>query len=715
MVGLLPCALLAQEERPSVTITTIDEEITVDGDLSESAWSRAARITEMTELEPSDGIPADPKTEILLMRSKEYLYVAFICHEPEIDRLVLQDMHRDAFQEEDDAVKIALDTFRDRKTGYYFLLSAAGSRLDAIVANNGQRLNFSWNGFWEARSQILEDRWIAEFAIPFMTMAFKEDGSWGVNFERWRGPNRARYRWAGARLELRVTTMSETGVMYGMEGIEQGLGLEFRPYGKIKHLRDHENDSVDTEMKAGGEVIWRITPQLTGSVTVNTDFAETEADTRQINLTRFPITFPEKRFFFLQDSNLFQFGWESAFGGRGRPNLLPYFSRRIGLSSNGEEIPIDYGARLAGRIDKVDLGFLAVHTRETSTEEGDIPSGNLVVARPAYQLSDESVLGGIFTYGNPESDDENAVGGLDFRYTSTEVLPGLLSATGYMLYSNDDEMREQGGGYGFQSSLDMREWNFALETVYAQDEFHPGLGFVRRPDERRYLGQLQWAPRPKDSVVRNWDFSITPSIWTEPDHSVISSSLDTDFLGIEFQSGDEITFTHQYNTDKLDEAFEPVDGSVIPAGEYDWQSLQGRFEFSPKRPLSGQISYEGGNWYNGTRTRLSGQVQWIPIPNLEFKGSYTETQARIPGPDFTTRLETLTMNIDFSPDIRLATLVQADNVTDSLGLQSRFHWIFEDGRELFFVVNASWVEEIDGAIVPVGQDYAAKIVYAVRF
>lgn len=702
-----------QQDRPRLAVPEIGSPPEIDGALDDSAWSEAAVITEMFEVEPDDGAAADPPTEIRIMRDSEHLYVGFICFEPAVGELVLQDMHREGFQMEDDAVKIVLDTFRDGKSGYYFLLSAAGSRLDAIVADNGQRRNYSWDGFWRGRTDIGDDRWTAEFALPFKTLNFGEDEIWRANFERWRGVDRSRYRWTGVEREFSITTMSEAGELEIRDGLDQGLGIEIRPYMKAKRTREHDPRSASTVGDLGGEINWQITPQLRTSLTFNTDFAETEADARRINLTRFSLFFPEKRDFFLQDANQFEFGWESGFSERRRPNMLPYFSRRIGLSPDGEEIPIEFGGRVTGRVDDLDIGALVVRTASDSS--AGVPAGELIVARPAWRITDELTFGGILTSGNPASDEANVVTGSDLKFVTTDRLPGVFTFNAYLLQSADEETHDHGSGYGVRSSLKTADWEYSVETIYTQDEFHPAMGFVRRPGERRYHGGIEWKPRPDSDSIRNFGFSFRPTAWTEPDGTIVTKSLYTELFSVEWHSGDRFFINHELASDRPREDFTLVDDVVIPAGEHAWQSISTGFQFARNRPLSGRVSYEGGGWYDGRKQELSVSGSWNPSAHLEVGCQYRQNRIRLRGGNATTRVETLNVNYDFSPDVRLATLIQADNVSDNLGLQSRFRWIHSDGRELFFVVNSSWLEEEDGSVIPVEQDFTVKVVYALRF
>jgi len=702
-----------EKPRPAILVPKVSGVLEIDGELDDSAWSNATLIDSLKQVEPNEGLPSDPPTAILLMRDHEHLYIGFICYEPEPEQMVLQDMHRDAYQRDDDAVKIALDTFRDGKSGYYFLIDAAGSRLDGMVADNGQRLNFDWDGFWRGKSKIFSDRWTAEFAIPFQTLAFGKEGVWRANFERWRGCDRSRHRWTGIEREFRVTTVSEGGELCGFDDLEQDMGVELAPYLKVRRRREHDPRYSTTTGDFGGEFNWRITPQLAGSLTVNTDFAETEVDERKVNLSRFSLTFPEKRDFFLKGSTYFHFGWENSFGDRSRPILVPFFSRRIGLSPEGEEISIDYGARISGRVKNLDIGFLSVRTGEDS--HADIPAGELIVARPAYRVNRNLTLGGILTHGNPSSRDSNTVGGGDIRYVSTDLFPGLLTFNAYFLNSNDEEIDSSGAGYGIRTTFKTSDWNHYLGTLYAQEEFVPALGHVYRPGERQYFGGVDWEPRPDSGPIRNFEFSFHPSFWTQPDGTIISKNLMTKLFESEWHSGDRFFIRHSLDSDRMEEAFEPVDGNVIPAGEYDWQTLEAGVSSSRKRSISGDLSYEAGTWYNGRTTQVRTSAKWNPSPNLELRLRYSQNRMRLPGGSFTTRVESMNLNYDFTPDIRLESLVQADSVSDNLGFQSRLKWIIEDGRELFFVVNSSWIREEDDSIVPVEHDLIVKLQYAFRF
>lgn len=713
VLGLGSGTLMAQQPHtltpPTGRVPVIHEEITLDGRFEEEAWGKALLLDQFTEVIPEEGGAGDPKTMVRIMRSDTHLYIALICMEPDRKGMVLQNLRRDAFLNTDDRVEFVFDTFHDAKTAYFFQISAAGSRGDALLGDNGRRFNKPWDGFWKAETRVLEDRWVSEVAIPFATMSFGENDIWGANFERTRGVDRSSFRWAAAKRELRIGTVSEAGELSGFSGIQQGSGLEFRPFFKLKSL--HPNgESSHLLGDVGGEISWNITPQLTSSVTWNTDFAETEVDERRVNLSRFPLFFPEKRHFFLQDTTLFQFG-ERGGGGSGGGNLVPFFSRRIGLQ-NGEEVPINAGLRVAGRAGPWDLGFLGVNT--DASDAAGVPDGELFVFRPSYHVSEGLAVGALFTDGNPASDFSNTVVGADMRFSSTQVLPGSLSVNSYFLHSHDESTSSRGLGFGTEARLSTSYWDYNFSILGTQADFEPSLGFVRRPGEVQTAGSVYWSPRPQNGSVRKYRFGIAPSVWTDLGGETISSTVRLGLFEAELQSGDSLRFHTSLKSDRPEAAFSVADNVSIQPGNYSWAEHSFRIATSRSRPMSGRVELIGGNWYDGNIFRFRSGVSWHPTAQLNLDLEYNEDRGRISDGDFTVRLERFTVDYSFDSETSLETLIQSDNQSDTLGLQARFRWIVEDGRELFVVLDSGWEELATGAIVPQEHDVTFKIVYAIR-
>ncbi len=685
----------------------------IDGRLDDPVWQQAALVDGFREVEPFEGRPAEHRTEVLMWKSETHLYVGFRFFEPEPEQMVRQNMVRDARLMEDDRIQFVLDTFHDGKTAYFFQLSAAGSRGDALIGDNGSSFNKRWDGFWEGRTWIGPDRWSGEIAIPFRTMAVGKDGRWRANFERYRGSSRTRYRWASPQREYRTFNVSVGGELTGFDDVDQGLGLTFAPYAKAKRLSQH-GGSREWDTGFGGEIDWRMTPQLKLSVTRNTDFAETEVDDRQVNLTQYSLFFPEKRDFFLEDANLFDFG-PRGFRGRGGNAVIPFFSRRIGLV-DGEEVSVDSGVRLSGRAGPWDLGLLAVDTPDTRLEDGStVPASQMFVLRPKYNLSDRVAIGGLLTHGDPDSDRTNLVTGLDLTYTTPDLFDGLFNMTTYAVRSEDEASAEIGGVVGTRANLTTSNWEITGEALVAQNEFNPGLGFVQRPGQSNLGLNLQWSPRPADqsSSVRKYEFRLNPFVWYQSGR-IMSQNLRMTLFGIEWHNGYEFQVDANLQGDRVDDVFDPG-GVLVDQGFYHWANARINLQSPEGDDLSWEASLGSGGWYDGGRTDYSFELNWRPGPWLSLSLDYSENLIDLERGDFANRIVALGGDFFYSPQVSWQNLIQFDNDSDELGWQSRLRWIHQDGQELFLVFNAGWEERFDGAIVPQEKDLALKVVYSIRF
>ncbi|HBF22778.1 MAG TPA: hypothetical protein DDW23_03075 [Planctomycetes bacterium] len=721
IAGVLGGLLLLSPDSFGQDVVSIPRTVDIprlDGVL-EPVWDGAAEIGPLTEVEPVEGDLADPPTDILLMRNGTHLFIAVTCWEPEPENLVLQNMRRDAFLREDDRIEILLDTFQDGKNAYFFQVAAAGSRGDALIGEAGQDFNKKWDGFWEAQVRTHSDRWVVEIAIPFQSIASGASGVWGANFQRYRGSDRSEYRWASPLRSMEVFTVGGAGVLTGLESPDQGLGLEFSPFLKGKGSRTHGTAGVSSEAAFfsdfGGELNWWATPQLKASLTFNTDFAETEVDDRKVNLSRYSLFFPEKRDFFLEDSNLFRFGdlGGVGYGRGGGGNLVPFYSRRIGLVETEDstvEVPIEAGARLSGRAGLWDLGFLGVRTGSAA----GVSAGTLGVFRPSYRLTENLSAGALLTGGNPGSPHGNSLVGADVRYSTAGWLPGLFDFNLWLARTEDESTDTQGGAGGIQASLRTRDWDFRGGVSGAMGRFQPGLGFVRRPGEVQIQGEVEWQPRPDSGPVRKYIWGLEPQVWLDGDGEFVSGSLETELLEVLWHDGSHFELNVDFHADDPSQDAEILD-IAIPAGEYDWR----RWGVQYRTPQAHDFSIDGrlstGSYYSGTMDSGSLSLNWKPSPTFNGSLSYSENRGDLPGGEFLSRLESLDFDWTFSSRLSWQNLIQADNQSNSLGIQSRFHWLIADGREFFLVANSGWEEALDGHVIPTSNDFALKVVWSFRF
>src|SRR5436190_19248335 len=331
-------------ESPVATARRTSETIRIDGRLDEADWGLAEPIGPLRQREPVENSEPSEETSVRVLYNDNALYVAVICHDRSPQEIVSTQLTRDANLDVDDRITIVLDPFFDHRNGFFFQVNPAGARADGQVSNNSETLSPDWDGIWDAAARITDDGWIAEIAIPFKTLRFKPGQSvWGFNVERQIKRRQEIDRWAAPRQNIWIGNLAEAGRLEGLDGIRQGLGLDVRPY------VSGGDGNTGGELTGGLDVFQNLTSNLNAAITVNTDFAETEADIRQVNLTRFPLFFPEKRTFFLEGAGVFDIA-----GLVNTTDIRPFFTRRIGLVENvvTEEtvtVPLRIGAKLTGR------------------------------------------------------------------------------------------------------------------------------------------------------------------------------------------------------------------------------------------------------------------------------------------------------------------------------------------------------------------------------
>src|SRR5882724_11927695 len=424
------CALLAtatlasarSDDGPAVKVSAISSaSISLDGLLNEPAW-RDAPVVKLVQQAPKPGQPTPYETQVQVIVTSDRLYLGFTCKDPDPRHIAIHTMRRDGDLMGDDTVSIVLDTYGDRRTGYFFQINAAGTRVDGLISSVDS-VSLDWDGIWDARTARTPEGWTAEVVIPSRTLSFTRGlNEWGLNLERFIPRERLWLRWSSPTLDSFLYDLSRAGRLSGVGELQQGKGLEVTPYATGKTTRFYGERPRAWQGAIGGEVTWKITPQLVTVFTANTDFAETEVDTRQINLTRFPLFFPEKRAFFLEGANQYDFGL--GLGGTDSPQFIPFFSRRIGLLG-GEQIPINGGVKLNGRVGKWNLALLDVQTRETivtpevaadlALPSQVVPSTNLLAGRVSYDFNENLRIGAIFTNGDPAGFRRNTLVGADAR------------------------------------------------------------------------------------------------------------------------------------------------------------------------------------------------------------------------------------------------------------------------------------------------------------
>jgi hypothetical protein len=581
-----------------------------------------------------------------------------------------------------------------------------------LVYDNGARFNKQWDTIWEGRSRVTATGWQAEVAIPARSIAFAPGAdAWGFNVVRERKRNNVVERWASWEQRFSFFAISEGGTLTNMTGLHAGIGIDVVPYVKVGAARQRSVDqSWDLDPDAGGDLFWRITPSLTASATLYTDFAETEVDQRQVNLTRFPLFFPEKRDFFLEDASLFEFGLSQGFDDSGR-TLLPYFSRRIGLAADGSEIPILAGLKLAGRAGPWNLGLLDVVTDQVA----GIDRQNLAVARVSRHVGGNATVGMIATAGTPTAPGENEVFGVDGTWRATDFLGDKtlrLSAYGLHSFSSGDGGDDAAAGVSAEMRNDLLLVRQDVEWI--GKEFRADLGFVRRRGVTRLATEVGVNPRPGSGPIRQLHFGADQEVFLDTQGEVDSARVDLPVVGAELHSQDEVALRVRYEYDRPLQPFEIHPGVTIPAGEYDWVRGVADFESASGRPLAFAAGASTGGFYGGTRTEANIEGVWRPDPFLIVGTSIDQNWVELDQGDFTTTVLEGRVDFHFTPAVSLRNLAQYDTESKLIGLQTRLRWILTPGSDLFVVGGFSWARS-GGSTVPEDQSLAAKLQYTFRF
>jgi hypothetical protein len=672
-----------QLERPSARATRTSAAIKVNGQLDEPAWADAVPVGRLMQREPEENTTATEETEVRVVYTPTTLYFGILCRDRAPKAIVSTRLTRDADIESDDYVVIVLDTFFDQRNGFFFAVNPAGARVDGQISNNSEHFSTDWDGIWEASARITPDGWVAEIAIPFKTLRFKPGQTvWGLNVERTIKRRNETDRWATPLRDSWVTNLSQAGRLEGIEGISQGLGLDIRPY--VSGGRENS----DGKIQAGIDVFKNLSPNLNASVTVNTDFAETEADTRQVNLTRFPLFFPEKRAFFLEGAGVFDMAATN------EESVLPFFSRRIGLLE-GREVPILVGTKIVGRQSDYNIGVLDVQTRgvdDFGGREGRrLESQNLLAARVSRNIFRQSWIGGIVTRGNPSGNGQNTLVGADIRLATSEFRGNKnLSTSAFFLRTEDEASGKSDSAFGGNVDYPNDLWDVSFGWRQVGDYFNPALGFVPRQGIRRVSPGFAFMPRPGRLGIRQLRFEAHP-VWVSDLHNVVETwEVDSSPVNIEFESGDTVEFNAMPQYERLTEPFEIVDGVQIPPGEYRMNRWGFQAETADKRPVVLQADYSWGEFYTGTRRDIELGVTVKPNTHIYVSLQYERNDVSLAEGDFSVHVVTLKADYNFSPNVSWANLLQYDSESRVLGVQSRFRWILKPGSDLFLVVNRGW-------------------------
>jgi len=685
----------------------IGDEINMDGRLDEGVWERAIPITDFTTQEPVEGGVPSERTEIRVVYDEDAIYIgAMLYDDPE--RVLAFQKRRDGFLSADDRFMWILDTFQDGRTGYFFETNALGVMGDALIAGGGGGGGRAWDGIWRVQTASRPDGWSLEIQIPFRTLNFDPTSdAWGINFQRTIRSRNEEILWRGYRRNQSLREPIHAGRLTGLRGMSQGIGLEAVPYAVTNWKNvPAEADATTYPSDIGLDVNYNVTPSLRAGVSVNTDFAEAEVDQRRLNLTRFPLRFPEQRDFFLEGSGVFNFA-----PGNGAD---PYFSRRIGLIQ-GEQIPLNYAGRLGGQAGRYELGFIQVNTAERESADvggGTFAGEQFTVARVKRSIFEQSTIGAIYTRRSTGVDptdptarapkDQHTVGA-DLYYATSRLFGDKnFDFRAFAAWnSNPDRGVERStsdlSARGVRINYPNDIWSGHISYREFGHEYDPAVGFVTRNGFRRVEPQIGWQPRSGIDWIRRFDFSaqfrhlesITTGIAEE-------RQWQFKLFGVDFESQDNFDINLQRQFEFLDNGFEISDGVLIQPGIYkNWEwSLPART--ASRRVVSASVEIRRGGFWSGDRTQLAFGVDLRPSPGILLSATVENNNVDLPEGSFDANLVRVAGEWNITPLANVTGNIQYDDVSEIVGLFMRMRWIIAPGNDLFLVFTQNWQNLDDG-------------------
>ena len=683
-------------ERYNVEPTRIARPPLLDGVLDEEEWRSAAVIDEFIQQEPSEGDPATERTVVRLMYDEHTLYVGVEAYDSIPRAVIATEMRRDSRQLlDEDNFQLIFDTFSDSRSGYMFVTSPLGAKLEQQISEEGEgsrrgnssNVNLDWDGVWDVSARRTDLGWVAEIAIPMVTMRFPEADRqvWGVNFMRNIRRKNEQVYWAPIPKGYELTRVSLAGTMTGLGGVDRGMDLRITPYVLAGGRQDRTStaglggsgfNDVGVDLKYG------VSSGLNLDVTMNTDFAQVEVDEQQVNLTRFPLFFPEKRDFFLENAGIFSVRSQ---GTRRLADL--FFTRRVGLA-NGQPVPIVAGTRLTGKVDRHNIAVMNIQTQEVGARPGE----NFFVARYSRDIFARSKVGGIII-------NKEAIGDAHYNRTfalDTSLAPHpFLSVTGFVAKTESPDVAN-GDMMGHLQLLWLSP-GFRAYSEYTdiQDNFNAEVGFVPRIGIRRSKLHGQWNPRPGKWGLRSMSPMMNVEYTTDQRNRLLTRQVHH-MIGFQFEDGSRFTVITNKMFEQLDVPFQITSDVTIPAGTYRFWSPSLRYESDPSRRISTSLRYSPQTFFDGTRLDWSAEVNVRATSRVAAQASFSRSGVDLPDGAFIADLASVQFDLALSPKLTLRSLTQYNSATDSISTSVRFNWIYRPGSDIYIAYDELRDDDIFG-------------------
>ncbi len=700
-------AMAARDDQRRLTMRAVrlDRPLTLDGHLDEAIYQRVPAVNGFIQQEPIEGEAATEDTDVWVFYDETALYIVGRMWDSQPDRIVANELRRDSRNiGQNDSFSVGLDTFYDRRSGYYFQTNAIGAIREALVADERSN-NFDWNTVWETRSARFDRGWVAEMAIPFKSLRYRQDGEqiWGINIRRvvrWKNetsflsPVPASYGGPAA------TRFNVAATLVGIEVPPPAQNFEVKPFAISKVLTNTlASPPASNEVSGdyGFDAKYSVTRSLTFDFTYRTDFAQVEEDEQQVNLTRFSQFFPERREFFLEGQGLFEFasvrtrgggggggGGGGPEGGQQAPNETPllFFSRRIGLNG-AVETPIVAGARLTGRVGSYAIGLLNIESGEEPTTNA--VDTNFTVIRVKRDILRRSSIGVIATNRTPNAAGagSNQAAGIDASLAFFDN----VNIGGYWAATASDGRDGDNQSYRGQFDYNADRYGVSYEFLKVGEDFNPEIGYLRRQNFQRHYAQLRFSPRPRGLPnVRKLYYEANLDYIANDTDAILQSRIGQATFRADLQNGDVVEANYNRRYEALPEPLVLVTGEVtLPTGAYAFNDVDALYRLGPQRRLSGDVRVAVGGFYDGTRTEVSYTGRFEMTPRLSIEPRLSVTAATLTEGSFVTKLLTNRTTFALTPRVFATGLVQYNSSTNSFSANVRLRWEYRPGSDFFVV------------------------------
>ena len=720
-------AVINRDDKGHATLraTRIDRPLKIDGRLDEEVYASVPGAGDFIQQLPRENQPATEPTEMWVFFDDRNLYISVRCVDSHPEREIATEMRRDDNGvANNDSISIVLDTFYDRRNGFFFQTSPLGTIRDQAVIDDNP--NSSWNTVWDTKSSRDDHGWSMEMVIPFKSLRYAGAGPqiWGINVRRivkWKNEYDYLSAAPAAYGNGAVNRMNVGGTLVGVETPQQSLNLELKPYGVASLNTDvaaatpYHNEPTSN---GGFDFKYGLTRGLTFDATVNTDFAQVEEDTQQVNLTRFSLFFPEKREFFLEGEGIYRFGG-GAIGERGGNGTVPevpimFFSRQIGLS-NGQVVPVRTGARITGRAGAYSIGALNIETADKLS--ADAPATNFSVVRVKRDVFRRSYVGVLATRRAPSvvtgGEGSNYAGGFDAELGFFQN----VNVVGYWAKTSASRPGAHDTSYRGRFDYGGDALGIELEHIMVGEQFNPEVGYVRRADFRRSFADVRVSHRTRRSRrIRRINSEVTLDYIENAARTLVQNREDKAQFGIEFHDSDQFRMDVRNDYELLPKDFGIATGVTVPRGGYLYRSFNTQYNLGQQRKISGNVTASVGTFYTGTKRSLGYSNAYIALnPHLAFEPGVTLNWIDLPWGNFLSELITTRTIVTPTPRMLISSLVQYNAAAHSLSSSVRLNWEYQPSSQ-FFVVYSDGRDTL-GSGMPdlLNRSFAVKITRLLRF